>query len=274
MKRLAISETTTYRWAFDEDIVHYHRAGVQSVGVWREKLADFGEERGVELLRDMEMDVSSLWWVGGFTGSDGRTHVGSVRDAQRAMRLAADIRAECVIAYPGGQGGHIRRHAERLLNGALDELIFFAEEFNIPIAFEPMPGCCAGNWTFWDDYRQGVDFILSSESEYVQMVLDVDHFHHSGLSLDQLKEMVPRIALVQLADSQCAPGAEVNRCALGEGEIPLAEIMAALEEAGYNGRYEVELFGEDVESYDYEWLLAHCTSAVEALFSRMTAPMQ
>jgi hypothetical protein len=46
MKRLSMNELTTYRWSFEEDVVNYRAAGISAISVWREKIADFGEERG------------------------------------------------------------------------------------------------------------------------------------------------------------------------------------------------------------------------------------
>ena len=72
MAELSINEMTTFRWTFDEDVANYAAAGVRAIGVWRQKLADYGEERGIELLRDSGLRVSNLLWAGGLSGWDGR----------------------------------------------------------------------------------------------------------------------------------------------------------------------------------------------------------
>ena len=89
MTRLAVSEMTTFRWSFEEDVQHYSEAGIEAIGIWRQKLSDFGEEKGIELLRDSGLKVSSLMWAGGFTGSDGRSYKESVADARDAIQVAA-----------------------------------------------------------------------------------------------------------------------------------------------------------------------------------------
>ena len=48
MGRLAVSELTTFRWSFEEDVAQYQAAGVPALGVWRQKLADLGDEQGRE----------------------------------------------------------------------------------------------------------------------------------------------------------------------------------------------------------------------------------
>ena len=85
MSRLSMNELTTFRWSFDEDVVQYQRAGYDAIGLWRRKLTDFGEERAVELLAESQLQVSSVFFAGGFTGSDGRSFAESIDDAAAAL---------------------------------------------------------------------------------------------------------------------------------------------------------------------------------------------
>ena len=61
---------------------------------------------------------------------------------------------------------------------------------------------------------------------------------------------------MQLGDARQPPTGEVNRCPLGQGILPLRQIVARLTAAGYRRLYEVELMGEEIESCDYRELLA------------------
>ncbi|MGC3970771.1 MAG: hypothetical protein QM775_26590 [Pirellulales bacterium] len=85
MSVLSMSELTTFRWSFEEDIAQFRRAGYGSVGVWRQKLAEFGEDKGIELLEESGLKVSNLLWCGGFTGSDGRSFREGLDDAKEAV---------------------------------------------------------------------------------------------------------------------------------------------------------------------------------------------
>ncbi len=97
------------------------------------------------------------------------------------------------------------------------------------------------------------------------MVLDT---YHLGLQADlpsRIAEIVPQVAIVQLGDARRPPNGEQNRCRLGEGVVPLAEIIAALKAGGYDGYYDVELLGEEVEAHDYGSLLEHAKEAFQEL---------
>src|SRR3979409_1425890 len=138
MAGLSINEMTTYRWSFEEDVLNYRAAKIGAIGVWRQKLADFGEEKGIELLAEHGLAVSNLLWAGGFTGSDGHTYRESLRDAADAIQLAAALKASCLVVDSGARSRHTQNHARRLFLGAVRELLPLAAELNVTLAVEPM----------------------------------------------------------------------------------------------------------------------------------------
>ena len=74
MVRLAVSELTTFRWSFEEDVAQYLAAGIAAIGIWRQKLADVGERKGALLLAKSELAVSSLQWAGGWIAFGNERH--------------------------------------------------------------------------------------------------------------------------------------------------------------------------------------------------------
>jgi len=260
-----MNETTTFRWSFEEDVTNYTAAGIHAMGVWRQKLSDFGQEKAIELLADSGMKVSHLLWAGGFTGSDGRTYRESVEDAREALHVAAKLRAGSLVVYSGARAGHTFNHARRLIHSALAELLPVAEQLGVTLAVEPMhPGCAAG-WTFLTSLDDILELLRAVGNPMVKMVLDTYHLGQGSGLIERIGEIAPHVAIVQLGDAGEPPSGEQNRCRLGEGVIPLREIVAALKTAGYNGYYDVELLGEEVETLDYQSLLQHAKKAFAEL---------
>jgi sugar phosphate isomerase/epimerase len=251
MARLAISELTTLRWSFDEDVRHLAAAGIAAIGVWRHKLGDFGEERGAELLADAGLAVSSLQWAGGFTGSDGRTHDESLRDARAAIETAELLSAGSLIIHSGSRGAHTFNHARRLFRQALDKLLPLAEERGVVLAIEPMQADCGGDFTFLNCLDETLQLVEQCASRSLKLALDTYHWGHAPSLVSQIPQLAPHLAVVQLGDGREPPRGETNRCLLGEGSVPLAKIVAALVAAGFDGEYEVELMGEEIEAADY-----------------------
>jgi sugar phosphate isomerase/epimerase len=271
MTQLSMNEITTFRWSLEEDVEYYQRAGYSSIGVWRQKLADKDEEQAVELLAASDLSVSNLLWAGGFTGSDGRTFEESIHDATHALKLAAAIKAGCLVIYSGGRNNHTYRHADRLLAAALDELLPLAETIEVPLAIAPMHPACAADWTFLTSLDLAVQFIHRFQSDYLKLAYDTYHFPIGTHQRSALVDLIPCIGIVHLGDRQVPPSLDQEYCPLGQGRLPLAEIVSTLQDFGYSGAFDVKLFGPDIQMSDY-WTLLEQSQVFFAELSQASAP--
>ncbi len=262
--RLAVSEISTYRWSFEEDVLRYKEHGFTAVGVWRPKLSDCGEAKGRELLLESGMKASSLNWAGGFTGNDGRTFSEAMHDALDAVDVASQLGADCLVVLAGSRSGHTRNHAKRILKKALSELAEAAQAVGIQLAVEPMHVGCAQEFTFLTSVPDTLDVIAAIGRSNCGIVFDSYHMAQDKNAIDWLPSIVPFIRLVQLGDSKRVPMGEQNRCLLGHGKLPLPAIVQTIEQYGYQGFYEVELLGEDVEHFDYSEVLAASFQTVKS----------
>jgi sugar phosphate isomerase/epimerase len=264
MLKLSVSELSTYRWGFEEDVLHYRQAGFSAIGIWRAKLAEYGDEKGLELLAEQQMRVSSLQWLGGFTGSDGRSFRDSMHDAFDGLELAGQLKAESVVVLAGGRSGHIQKHAMRLLRTALRELSEAAQAVGVKLAIEPMHSGCAHDFTFITELPQTLDLIAEMGLPNLGLVFDCYHLAQDPRVLAWLPDIIPYIHLVQLGDSKHAPMGEQNRCLLGQGNLPLPQIVQLLTKHLYDGYLEIELLGEELESIDYNTVLESSKAWVDA----------
>jgi sugar phosphate isomerase/epimerase len=265
MAHLSVSETTTFRWSLVEDVVRYAAVGIPAVGVWRHKLSDCGLAKARRVLRRNRLTVSHLAWGGGFTGSDGRSHRESIDDAAEAVATAAALGCRTLLVYSGPRAGHTLGHARRLVEAALRELAPRAAECDVTLAVKPMHPGCAREWTFLTSVGDTLRLLDAVDRPNVKMVLDTYHLGHEKGLARQMADVAPRTAMVQLGDARRPPKGEQNRCRLGDGIVPLAEIVAALKRAGYDGYYDVELLGKEIEPADYEALLEHAKEAFRTL---------
>ncbi len=264
MAQLSVNETTTFRW-FEEDVLRYAAAGIPAIGVWRQKLSDYGELKGAELLAESHLKVSHLLWAGGFTGSDGRTFRASLDDAAEAVRTAHQLGTNCLVVYSGARAGHTHNHARRLLRDAIKELAPLAAELRFALALEPMHPGCGAEFTFLNSLDDALALLAAVDNPSVKLVLDTYHLGLTDKLAERIPELLKHVAIVQLGDMKAPPDGEQNRCPLGEGVVPLRPIVAALTAAGYDGFYDVELLGEEVESMDYPALLEHAKQAYRSL---------
>ncbi len=265
MNTLAISQLSTLRWNFEDDAQAYAERGFGGIGIYRPKLEDFGLDRAVELLAETELDVTSLSWVGGFTGSDGRAYEDAVADAINAVRDAANLQADTLIVLAGGRNNHIRNHARRTLCDALKEIAAVAEEFGVRLSLEPIHPGCGDEWSFVTDLQSTLDIIEAVDSRALGLVLDTYHVGMDEEAVKWLPDLIEHLHLVQLGDARHSPLGEMNRCLLGEGCVPISTILETLADYRYKGPFEVELIGEDVEALSYETVLDHTRDYIDRM---------
>jgi sugar phosphate isomerase/epimerase len=256
MNTVSISQLSTLRWDFEEDVQAYSKRGFQGIGIYRRKLEDFGIDRAIELLAECSLSATSLCWAGGFTGSDGRAVDEAIRDAREAVRDAADLNADTLILLAGGRNNHIRNHARRTLCDAIKQVAIIAEEFGVQLSLEPFHPGCGNEWSFVNDIRSTLDIIETVDNSQLGLALDTYHMMDEEV-VSWLPDIVGHVNLVQLGDARHSPVGEMNRCLLGTGLVPLRKILSTLDEYGYDGPLEVELIGEDVEPLSYDELLDH-----------------
>jgi sugar phosphate isomerase/epimerase len=273
MPRISINEMTTYHWSLLEDVTGYQAAGIRSIGVWRRKLCDFGEERGVELLRESGLAVSSFSSAGGFTGSDGQTFREAVDDALDAVRLAAEIRAACLVVVTGGRAGHTLNHARRILRDALWEIGDAAGRAGLSIALQPVHRRPVERWSFLTTLDATLDMLAWCDHPRVGMVFDFFHLWREPDLCRRIPRAIPWIKIAALCDARPPAHGDQDRCLPGAGLLPLSEIVEALETNGFSGTYDVQLLSDQCWQADYGALLAACRDSLAKVSSR-TFPLR
>lgn len=257
MNTIAVNQLSTIRWEMSEDAQAYAAHGFKGIGLFRPKVEDFGIERTVELLTELDLSVTSLSWAGGFTGSDGRGFDDAVRDAMGAVTDAANLRANTLIVLAGGRNNHIKKHAHRTLCEALAKVSIVAEEFGVRLSLEPFHPGCGNEWSFINDLESTLNILDSVGSPNLGLVLDTYHVGMDEELFAWLPHVCEHLHLLQLGDGRHSPLGEMNRCLLGEGCVPINSIVHALLDQGYAGPIEAEVIGEDVEPLDYHHVLDH-----------------
>ena len=271
MGRLSMNETTTYQWSFEADVLNYQAAGYEAIGVWRAKLSDYGEDKGRELLAESGLKVSNLLWAGGFTGSDGRTYADAIDDGKEAIQLAACLGAPCLVMYSGSPQQHTQRHARRLFATALDELLPVALDCGVDLAVEIVHPASASSWTWVTNISEAVELLDELNHPNLRLAIDTYHLAEDSLPIDEIAAIADDIAIVHLGDRRAEPDTEQQRCPLGRGVVPVTEVLAALVSAGYDGFFDVKLFGEEIAAIDYRELIEHSRRSFEEMMVEAVA---
>lgn len=105
------------------EVRQLQRRRIRTVSVRRQRALQIGPDTLKEVLSDAGLEVCTLGFAGGFTGSLNRSYEQAVSDTRRALEYAAELKARAVVVLPGSQGNHIYSHAERCVRDGLEACI-------------------------------------------------------------------------------------------------------------------------------------------------------
>ena len=261
--RIAVSEITTAEWSFEEDVRAYGDApGVDGIGVWREKLAasEYSPAAARERLESAGLEACSLLFAGGFT----EDFEAGLADARDAIRTAERLGAPVLLVVAGPRIGVSPAEGGRLAREAIEELAPDARAAGVTLALEPIHPIKVAEYSTVVTLAQARDAVVGVDG--AGLMLDIWNSWWEPDLIEELSRAADEVAAVQVADFR-AEDDPLDRAPPGEGIVPLGEIVAALEGAGYDGWYEIELFTERYEPAAYPALIEACVSGTERLLS-------
>lgn len=155
---------------------------------------------------------------------------------RRAVRIADSLGARAVSFWSGILPTNTTPEQgwDRLTSG-VEKVLKTADEFGVDLAFEPEPGMFAERLADVLELRRGL-----GDPERLRVTLDVGHgvCNEPDGPEGAVARAGPLIANVQLDDMRPHVHEHLE---FGEGDIDLAGVLGALDQAGYTGLAAVEL---------------------------------
>jgi sugar phosphate isomerase/epimerase len=260
LARLSLNLRTTAGWPLRAAIDGAVAAGLDSVGVWREPVAEVGLATAAGWLRDAGLRVSSLCRGGFFTARDPAERAAAMDSNRAAIDEAAALRAVTLVLVPGGLPADDRdlAGARGRVADAVAELVPYALERGVRLGLEPMHPIYAADRGVVSTLAQALELAERFPAEAVGVVVDTFHLWWEPGIAAQLVLAGPRIVSYQVSDwiTPLPPDTLLARGMVGDGHIDFARFTAAVAAAGYAGDVEVEIFNADVWAAPPEQVLA------------------
>jgi sugar phosphate isomerase/epimerase len=76
---------------------------------------------------------------------------------------------------------------------------------------------------------------------------------------------------VQICDYKIGTFDTPNRCAIGDGDIPVERLLRMILEAGYQGAFELEILGPRIEEEGYRAPIARSLERASEILDRLGA---
>jgi sugar phosphate isomerase/epimerase len=260
LARLSLNQRTTANWSLREAIEGAVAAGLRSIGLWREPVAEVGVEVARRWVDEAGLRVSSLCRGGFFTDGDPARRAAALADNRAAIDEAAALGARTLVLVPGGlpPGDKDISAARSRVADAVAELVPYAHERGVTLGIEPMHPIYAADRGVVSTLAQALDIAEQFDARDVGVVVDTFHVWWDPDVLAQIARAGERITSYQICDwiTPLPPDALLARGMMGDGHIDFPELTRAVAKAGYTGDVEVEIFNADIWAMPGEQVLA------------------
>ena len=261
LARFSINQMTVKQLSLPELVDACRDLGVPGVGLWREPVQAYGLDAAAKLVRDAGLAVTTLCRGGFLTATDPAERAAALADNRRAVDEAATLGTDTLVLVSGGlpSGSRDLRGARERIADALAELGPYAEENGVRLAIEPLHPMFASDRCVVSTLAQALDIAERFPAHQVGVTVDTYHIWWDDTAPAQIARAGAqgRIHTFQLADwtTPLPEGVLNGRGQIGDGAIDMREWRTSVEEAGYTGPIEVELFNDTLWTRDGRELL-------------------
>jgi sugar phosphate isomerase/epimerase len=248
--RLSINQATIKYAPLETALFVVAASGVESIGLWREPVADVGLDTAVQMVADSGLRVSSLCRGGFFTVAEGAARRASIDDNQRAIDETGALGAPTLVLVAGGlpEGSRDLAGARERVRDAIGELAPHAAAAGVSLSIEALHPMYASDRAVISTLGQALDIAQQFPPDVVGVVVDTFHVWWDPQVLDQIARAQQHIASYQVCDWATPLPADVllARHYPGDGVIDFGPITRAVLQAGYVGDIEVEIFNQNI----------------------------
>jgi sugar phosphate isomerase/epimerase len=250
LEHLALNwATVREKWDLAQAIEGCARHGIAGIAPWREPVQAIGPEAAGRQVRDAGLRVSGYCRAGLFPAADAAGLWAAIDDNRRAIDEAAALGAECLVVLGGGMpsGSKDLARARAQARDGLAAILPYARERGVPLAIEPLHPMYAADRCCVSTLKQANDLCdeLDPETEGgLGIAIDVYHvFWDPELEREVKRAGAARILAFHVSD-WLVPTRDLllDRGMMGDGVIDIPRIRGLVEDAGYAGLIEVEIF--------------------------------
>lgn len=243
--RLCVHTITTQPWPIEEAIEQYSRIGVKGITVWRQALEGRDAAATGRRIREAGLTTVSLCRGGFFPAMDPAGRQAAIDDNLRAIDQAAELGAPLIVLVCGAVPGQPLEVSRRQIHDGIAAVLPHAEACGIKLAIEPLHPMYADNRSAINTMKQANDVCQALNSPWVGVTVDVYHIWWEPNLAAEIQRCGQSgwLFAFHVCDWKTPTEDLLNdRGLMGEGCIPISTIRGWVEQAGFNGFNEVEIF--------------------------------
>lgn len=241
--------TTRQVWGFAEAVDGCLKAGITAISPWRDQIAAIGLDEAARIVRDNKIQVTGVCRGGMFPAETAAGRQTQIDDNLHAIDEAAALNADCLVLVVGGLPGSSKDlvGARQMVTDGIAAMLPHAKASGVKLAIEPLHPMYAADRACINTIDQALD-VCEVLGETVGVAIDVYHVWWDP----QLANAIARAGRMNriFAHHICdwlVPTKDMllDRGMMGDGVIDLPGIRKMVEDAGFFGPQEVEIFSQD-----------------------------
>ena len=243
--RLCVHTITTKPWSIEEATDRYAAAGVNGITVWRQWLDGRDIATAGEALRAAGIEIVSLCRGGFFPATDAAERQRAIDDNLKAIDEAEALGAPLVVLVCGADPGQPLAESRRQIVDGIAAVLDRAGQAGVKLAIEPLHPMYADTRSAVNTLRQANEMCDRLDSPLVGVAVDVYHLWWDPDLQSEIQRsgLAGRILAFHVCDWRSPTEDLLNdRGLMGEGCINVPEIRGWVEENGFDGFIEVEIF--------------------------------
>jgi len=251
--RISVNSICSMKQSLDEDIALWADLGIHNVGLISPKLEAVGWDIARQAVSDAGLLVSSMSCY-----KDG---------IAPSLEFSAAVGTGVLYIVTGRAGSTPWEEAAQRFCEELAPLVARGKELGVRLALEPT-----------NPLRTDVSFVhcvrdAIEVARMADMGIVVDFYscwYERGLE-ELVRKNIDLVALVQMCDYKLGTFDMPNRCALGDGDIPVERLLELLLDAGYAGPFDLEILGPRIEEEGYRAPIARSVDRATEMLHRLGA---
>lgn len=251
--RVSVNSICSMRQTLEEDIALWGELGIDQVGLISPKLDAAGWDEGRRAVVDAGLRVTSMsCYKDGIAAS---------------IEFAASVGTDVLYVVTGGAGSAPWEEAAERFCHDLAPLVARGKEVGVRLALEPT-NPLRTDVSFVHTVRDAID--LATMADMGVVVDFYSAWYERGLD-ELVHKHIDAVALVQFCDYRLGTFDMPNRCALGDGDLPVERLFGLLLDAGYAGPFDLEILGPRIEEEGYAAPIVRSVERAGEILTRLGA---
>lgn len=249
--------TVRKQWPLDRTIEECARRGITAISPWRDQVAAVGLDRIARQLRETGIVLSGYCRGGFFPAATAQGLREALDDNRRAIDEAKTLGAPCTVLVVGSLPGALAGKPEykdiglarSQVQDGIGASLEYARQVGMPLAIEPLHPMQAADRACVNTLEQALDICDALDpkaSGMLGVAVDAYHVWWDPKLQSQIARAGRERLLAWHVCDWLTPTTDLlsDRGMMGDGVIELRKIRGWIEDAGYAGYAEVEIFSE------------------------------